>query len=300
LLGSGCAGLGEESDLAIPNANHLILVTGATGKQGGAALRAIREHGFPVRAMTRNPDKPAARTLAGEGVEVVRADFEDPDSLHTAVDGAYGVFAMTTPFEAGLDAEIAQGKALAEAASRSNVTHYVYTSVGAADRNTGIPHFETKFQVEQHIQGLGFAYWTILRPVFFMENWLWIKDQIDGGTLATPLSPGTRLEQIAVADIGVFAALAFEHPDHWNRKAVELAGDELSGTEQAAAFSHQIGKPVQYVQVPWADYEKRAGEDLAIMYRWFEEHGYKTDIDALRADHPSLMTFSTWVRNNWK
>ncbi len=282
------------------NANRLILVTGATGKQGGAAARAIRQRGFPVRAITRNPDKPAARALLGEGVEVVRGDFDDTDSLRRAVEDAYGVFAMTTPFEAGMEAEVMQGKALADAARRARITHYVYTSVGSANEHTGIPHFETKAQVERYVQDVGFPYWTILRPVFFMENWLWMKDQIEAGTLATPLRPATKLEQIAVADIGEFAALAFEHPEAWNRRAAQLAGDELSMTEQADAFSRRIGKPVRYLQVPWADYEKRAGEDLTIMYRWLDEHGYKTDIRALRAQHPRLRTFAEWAHENWK
>ena len=286
--------------MAQKHSNRLILVTGATGKQGGAALRSIRDRGFPVRAITRDPNKPAARALTDAKVEVVRGDFLDPGTLRAAMDGVYGVFAMTTPFEAGMEAEVTQGKALADAARRSQVTQYVYTSVGAADRKTGIPHFETKYQVEQYIQGLGFRYLTILRPVYFMENWLWTKDQIDGGTLASPLKPETKLEQIAVADIGAFAALAFEHPDHWNGRAVELAGDELSGSEQAAAFGRRTGKPVQYVQVPWDQYEKRAGDDLTIMYRWFEEHGFDTNIEALRAEYPGLTSFSKWANENWK
>lgn len=285
--------------MANSNSDRLILVTGATGKQGGAALRALRERGFSLRAMTRNPDKPGARALVGHGVEVVAGDLQNADSLRAAMDGVYGVFAMTTPFEAGMDAEVQQGKTLADAARRSGATHFVYTSVGAADRNTGIPHFETKFQVEQYIRGLGFPYLTILRPVYFMENWLWQKQAIDGGTLASPLKPETKLEQIAVADIGVFAALAFEHPDRYNGKAIELAGDELSGSEQAAVFGARIGKPVRYVQVPWDAFEKQAGDDLTIMYKWFESHGYQTDINALRAEHPGLTRFAKWVNENW-
>lgn len=285
--------------MANPKSNRLILITGATGKQGGSALRALSRHGFPVRAITRNPDKPAARALTNDGVEVVAADLQDKDSLRRALDGVYGVFAMTTPFEQGMEAEVAQGTTLADAARAAGVTHYVFSSVGAADRNTGIPHFESKFKVEEHVRGLGFPYFTILRPVYFMENWLWSKEQVEGGTLATPLSPETRLSQIAVSDIGAFAALAFEHRDHWNGKAVDIAGDELSGTEQAEAFSTRIGKPVKYVQIPWDEYEKSAGEDMTLMYKWFESVGYQTDFDARREEHPGLMRFSRWVNENW-
>jgi uncharacterized protein YbjT (DUF2867 family) len=280
------------------NSDRLILITGATGRQGGAALRALRDRGFPIRAMTRDPAKPAARALVGHGVEVVAGDLQNESSLRAAMDGVHGVFAMA-PFEAGMQAEIQQGKTLAGAARRSSVTHYVYTSVGAADRNTGIPHFESKYQVEQFIRGVGFPYLTILRPVYFMENWLWQKQQIDSGTLATPLKPETKLEQIAVSDIGVFAALAFEHPNRYNGKAIELGGDELSGTEQAAAFSARLGRPVQYVQVPWDAFEKQSGDDLTIMYKWFESDGYKTDMNALRAEHPGLTRFSKWLNEHW-
>lgn len=284
--------------MANSNSDRLILVSGATGKQGGAVLRHLRDRGFPVRAMSRNPDKPAARELAGAGVEITAGDFNNSESLRRAMDGVYGVFSMT-PFGVPKDEEIAQGKALAEAAQTSRVTHYVFTSVGGADKNTGIPHFDSKYEIELYVQRLGFPYLTILRPVFFMENWLWMKDQIESGHIYSPLSPGTKLAQIAVSDIGAFAALAFEHPDHWYRKAVELAGDELTGTQQAAAFSKKLGRQVEYTQVAWADYEKQAGHELAVMYKWFEEHGYQPDIAALKQEHSGLKTFGQWLNENW-
>jgi uncharacterized protein YbjT (DUF2867 family) len=281
------------------NSDRLILVTGATGKQGGAALRSLRERGFPVRAMTRNPEKPAARALAGEGVEVVAADFNDSESLRRAMDGVYGVFAMSTFFEQGIDAEIAQGKALADAAQTSRITHYVFTSVAAADQDTGIPHFDSKYQIELHVQRLGFPYMTILRPGFFMENWFWQKEGIDAGQLHFPLSPDRKLQQIAVSDIGVFAALAFGHPDEWYRKAVDIAGDELSGREAAAAFSTKLGRPVEYVQVPWDQFEQQSGHELTVMFRWFEEKGYSANLDVLRTEHGDLKTLARWLNENW-
>jgi uncharacterized protein YbjT (DUF2867 family) len=286
--------------VAKANSNRTILVTGATGKQGGAVLHKIRERGFPVRAMTRDPQKPAARALLGQGVEVVAGDFNNPESLRRAMDEVYGVFSMSTPYEQGAGAEVAQGKALADAAQTARVTHYVYTSVGSADQKTGIPHFDSKYEVELHVQRLGFPYLTILRPVFFMENWLGMKDQIEGGTLRSPLSPDTKLQQIAVADIAAFAALAFEHPDTWYRKAVDLAGDELSGTEQAGAFSTKLARPVEYQQVPWDQFEQKAGPELTTMYRWFEETGYHADINALREKHSGLRTFDRWLNENWR
>lgn len=271
--------------------DRLILVTGATGKQGGAALRHLRARGFSVRSFTRNPDKPEARALAGEGVEVFGGDLNDPESIRRAMDGVWGAYSVQASRTGG---EVRQGKLLADAALRSKLAHFVYSSVSAADRNTGIPHFDTKYEVEQHIRHLGIPA-TIIRPVFFMENWLGLRDSLHQGVLPQPLSPDRRLQMIAVDDIGAFVALAFEHPDHWRGRAFDLAGDEKSMTELAADFGRRLGREVRYQQVPWDEFEKRAGREYATMYRWFEEHGYTADIAAARREYPGLHTFERWL-----
>lgn len=273
------------------NSDRLILVTGATGKQGGAALRHLRARGFRVRAITRDPDKPQARELAGVGVEVVRGDLDDPASIRRAMDGAWGVYSVQASHSGN---EVAQGKAVADAAERSRINHLVYSSVGSADRNTGIPHFETKYEIEVHIRRLGIAH-TIIRPVFFMENWLGMKDSLHNGVLAQPLSPERKLQMIAVDDIAAFVTLAFEHPEHWRNRAFDLAGDELTMNDTAAAFSRKLGREVRYQQVPWDEFEKRAGREYTIMYRWFENHGYTSDIAAARAEYGNLHTFERWL-----
>jgi uncharacterized protein YbjT (DUF2867 family) len=283
--------------VATRNSDRLILVIGATGKQGGAALRHLRVRGFPVRAVTRDPDKPQARALTGEGIEVVRGDLDDMDSLRRAMDGVWGVYSVQA-YEQDRDAEVRQGKAIADAAQRSRVTRFVYSSAIAADRETGIPHIESKRRIEDHIRGLGIPY-TIFRPAFFMDNWLWMKDQINGGAVAYPLSPDRRLQMIAVDDIGAFVALAFEHSGHWRNRAFDLAGDDLSMNDIAAHFSRKIGREVRYVQVPWDEFEKQAGPDLTIMFRWIEEHGFDADIAAVRAEYERLTTFDAWLNKNW-
>ena len=123
------------------NAQRPVLVSGATGNQGGAVARNLLERGFEVRALTRDPDKPAARLLAERGAEVVRGDLEDRSSLDRALEGAYGAFSVQNFSEAGYDGEVRQGKALADAAKEAGVSHFVYSSVGSAYRNTGIPLF---------------------------------------------------------------------------------------------------------------------------------------------------------------
>jgi len=280
------------------NKNKLILVTGATGHQGGAALRHLREKGFACRALTRDPSKPQARTAVGHGVEVVRGDLEDQASLARALDGVYGVFAVQTPYESGVEAEIRQGINLADAATRSRISHLVYSSVASADQQTGIPHFDSKFRIEEHLRGTGMRL-TIVRPVFFMENWLGMRQAIDDGALALPLDPATRLQMIALDDIGGIVALAFEHPGKWPDHVFEIAGDELSMVDLAQAFSRAAGREVQYRQIPWGDFEKQSGKQVTLMYRWFQETGYHVDISAVRREYPNLTTFDRWLNTNW-
>jgi uncharacterized protein YbjT (DUF2867 family) len=280
--------------MAVRNEDRLILVTGATGQQGGATLRRLRQKGFAIRALTRNPDSTKAKQLAGQGVEVVKGDQKNEEELRRALDGVHGVFGVQTFFEEGVESEVEQGKRLVDLAQRAGVSHFVYTSVGSAHRNTGIPHFESKWKIEEHLRQSGLPH-TILRPVYFFENWNWLRAQIEQGVLPQPLSPDRKLAQIAVDDIGFFAAEAFEHRDKWLGRAIELAGDDLSMKQVAEGFSRVLAKPVQYVQVPWDEFEKQMGEELTIMYRWFEEIGYTIDLAELRSIHPDLMTFDRWL-----
>lgn len=281
------------------SSKRLILLTGATGHQGGAALRRLREKGFPVRALTRDPDKPAARALVGHGTEVIRGDLNDPVSLTRALDGVDGVYSVQTFAQQGVEGEIRQGINLAGAAKRLRVSHFVYSSVASADQKTGIPHFESKYHIEEHIRATGLRY-TFLRPVFFMENWLRMKDKIEQGTLALPLSPDKRMQMIAVDDIGAFVTMAFERPGHWQGRVMEIAGDELSMSELAQAFSRAAGREVRYVQVPWDQFEQQAGHAMAVMYRWYEDVGFHVDIPAVRQEYPNLMTFERWLHARWQ
>jgi uncharacterized protein YbjT (DUF2867 family) len=279
------------------NSKRTIVVTGATGKQGSAAFRHLKQRGFALRALVRNPEKAEVRELEGSRVEVLRGDFDDSESMERALDGADGAYSVQA-WQAGPETEIRQGIAFAEAANRQQVGHFVYSSVAAANQNTGIPHFESKGKIEERIRQIGMPY-TILRPVFFMENWLMMRDGIDRGTIMLPLSAQTRLQMIAVDDIGAFVALAFEHPGHWHNCAYELAGDDLSLTEVAAAFSRASGHEVRYQQISWDQFEQQAGREMTVMYRWFDEKGYSVDIGAVRQHYPELTSFNRWLEQNW-
>jgi uncharacterized protein YbjT (DUF2867 family) len=140
---------------------------------------------------------------------------------------------------------------------------------------------------------------TILRPVFFMENWLNMRKAIEGGALTLPLDPATRLQMIAVDDIGGIVAAAFEHPGKWQEQPFEIAGDELSMTGLAEALSRAVGQNVEYRQATWSDFEAQSGPEVATMYRWFQDVGYSADISAVRQDYPRLTSFDRWLNTNW-
>lgn len=279
------------------NKKKTIAVTGATGHQGGAVMHHLRERGFGVRALSRNPDDPKARRLIGPGVEVLRADLKDEATLMSALDGVEGIYSVQSR-EEGVEEEIRQGMNVANAAKRSRINHLVYSSVGSADQKTGIPHFDSKFRIEEHIRGTGLRY-TILRPVFFMENLLRMREQVEQGVLSFPLSPETRLQMIAVDDIGGVAAMAFERPGHWQGRAVELAGDERSMNELAADLGRMAGREVRYEQMPWDQFEQKIGPEETRMFRWFEETGYHADVSALRQEYPNLTSFEKWLHSKW-
>ena len=279
------------------NAQRLILVCGATGSQGGAVARSLLDRGFRVRALTRDTQKAEAQALAERGAELVQGDMDDRSSVDRALEGAHGVFSVQNFWEAGYDREVRQGKTVADAAKAAGVGHFVYSSVGSAHRQTGIAHFDSKWEVEEHVRGLGLPH-TVLRPVFFMQNWEMMRGPILGGTLPQPLDPGKPFQQVAVEDVGAFAAMAFGHPDEWIGREVELAGDERTMPEIAEAFGRVVGREVGYYQVPWDQFEEQMGEEYAVMYRWFNEVGYEADVEALRREHPGLIDFEGYLRGH--
>jgi uncharacterized protein YbjT (DUF2867 family) len=273
-----------------------ILVAGATGKQGGAVTRHLRARGFAVRALTRDPRAVKAQGLRVLGAELVRGDLTDRASLDAALDGVTGVFSVATPFEAGLEAEIAQGKTLGDAATAAGVRHYVYSSVGGADRDSKVPHFESKWEIENHLRSLGLPL-TVVRPVYFFENFVggWsMQPAGDGYSLAMPLSPTRGMQGIAADDIGGVVALAFADPGAWIGRELELAGDEHTPPGYARAMERALGVPVQYEQMTWEAIREQS-EDLYRMYEFFEREGYQADTHALREEYPALRTFDQWT-----
>lgn len=259
----------------------VILVTGATGQQGGAVARELLARGHRISAMTRTPHGERARELEALGATVVEGNLDNPASLRRALDGAWGVFAVQNTWEAGVEQEEQQGKRIAELARKGGVQHFVYTSVASAHRRTGIPHFENKWRVEETLRALNFPSHVIIRPVFFMENFLapGFKPGIDQGKLSVGIRPDTRLQMIAVTDIGKYGALAFEEHGKLNRREIDIAGDERTMPEAAETFSTAAGKTIVFEQVPIEDV-RAFSADFASMLEWFDRVGYNVDIRA--------------------
>jgi len=277
-----------------------VLVTGATGRQGGAVIRHLRGKGWKLRALTRNPKSAAAQELAKSGVEVVQGDLEDPASLERGLRGAYGVFSVQDFWAVGARREVQQGKNLADAAKKAGVQHFVYSSVGGAERNSGIDHWESKWEIEKHVRQLGLSA-TMLRPAAFMENYY--IDQVEigllKGKLLDPIRGDKPYQTIASDDIGAFAALAFERPQEFIGLELEIAGSELTNVEAAEVFSRVLGKPVRFRKLPMLAVRLFLGKEFYQMFRWFNEAGFRADIAGLRRRYPEvhLQTLEEWLRN---
>lgn len=276
--------------------NKTIFVTGVTGKQGGAAAHFLMKDGWKIKALTRDLSHVESSPLKDKGIEFVEGDLSDVNSFKHHLNGVYGVFSVQNFWEHGYEGEVKQGKNLANAAKDADVKHFVYSSVGSATRDTGLSHFESKREIEEYIKKINLPY-TILRPVFFMENLLYSRDQILDGKLVNAMEPDISLQMISVKDVGQFAAMAFLEPDVFMHKEIELAGDSITFPEIARLLTNVLGQPVEYIQLDMNAYEQVAGKEYALMVNWFNKVGYNADIDALKSLYDiELTSFDDWLR----
>ena len=275
-----------------------IAVAGATGAQGGAVVDALLEQGARVRALVRSTGSERARNLANRGAELVQIDAKDPASLNSALQGVDAFFFMTTPYGSqnpDIEGEIQQGVDFADAAAAAQVPHVVFSSVGGAERNSRVPHFESKRRVEEHLLGRGLSV-TIVRPVFFMDNFLSTAPTVENNELVLrlPVPDGIKLQTVAVRDIGVVAAAALLDPAGVP-PAIEIAGDELTGSEVAATFGAHVGMSARYEALPVEVLDGQ--DDLQKMFRWFADTpAYQADIAAVRRIDPDLWNLQAWLK----
>ena len=274
-----------------------VLVSGATGQQGGSVVRALLADGQKVIGITRNVDSPNAEALKKLGVEMVSVDFTDTNRAVELMKDVDAVFAMTTPFEAGLDKEVEQGKSMADAAARAGVQHFVFNSVGDANHKTGIPHFDSKYEVEEYLATLDLNY-TIVGPTYFMDNLMVFSlEGLKNGVLAMAMPSNVKLQQISVEDIGRFVAAVIREGKSMYGKRIDIAGDEITGEEAAAVLSKAIGKEIRYEGFS-PEVIRQQSEDLAIMYEWFIRTGYSTNMESMKG--LGFLSFETWAaKQDW-
>ena len=272
----------------------LILVTGASGQQGGAIARALLAQGATIRAASRNPAKLSA--LKEQGAEVVGMDFTDRASIDAALDGVSRAFLVSTPFEAGTDSETQQANAFVDAAKAAGLEFLLYSSVGGAERDSGVPHFESKWKAEEHIRSLGLKA-AFLRPVFFMENFgtPWFLPSIQGGTLMLPQGKDTKLQMVSLPTIGAMGAKILLNPDDFAGKGIELATDEISLTDAMALLSKASGKAIKFSPMPEEKAAEVLGDDFAKMFKWFDEGGYQADIEQPKGMGLPAPTFKDYL-----
>ncbi|MBB4685702.1 NmrA family NAD(P)-binding protein [Amycolatopsis jiangsuensis] len=292
-----------------------VLVTGATGKQGGATLRALREADVPVRALVRDPASDRARAVAALGAELVTGDLLDLDSVRRAAEGVRGVFSVQMPdlHDPEGDSEWVQGRNLIDAARAAGVRQFVHTSVSGAGEHREAPgwtegrwaamedYYETKTALQDRVREAGFEHWTLLKPAFFMENLLPPSPLLprgpEGGIL-TIINPHIELPFIAVADIGTAAAAAFASPERFDRVELDLAGELLPMTRVAEVLSEAFGVPLTAPDLTPEEALAAGMPEMGLAYAWHNEVGQPARPAHARAFGLPLTGFAEWAEAN--
>jgi uncharacterized protein YbjT (DUF2867 family) len=303
--------LTNEGNPSMSESDRAVLVTGATGSQGGAVARKLLEAGSAVRVLTRTTESHAAQELARLGAEVARGDWDDVDSLVAAMQGARGVFSVQRPDADNSDSERRHGRNLVAAARRAGVRHFLHTSVCEAGRHTEFPRWESgywyqkywtdKWDVEECVRGAGFERWTIFKPAFLMDNFAEPKaarmfPHLREGKVLTALTPGTRLQLIAADDVGAFCRAALADPERFDRRSIDLAAEAWTMAEIAEMLAAALRKSVVAEHV--SPKEARAAGIFPGWIRtqeWVNEVGYRADIPALAAYGIPLTSFQAWI-----
>lgn len=317
--------------------SRAILITGATGQQGGAVLNALiarQPSDFLLLAVTRNAQSPSAKRLAAKSpsVRLVEGDLNNvPGLVKSATKAAgtiplWGVYSVQVSMGSGvtLEGEVRQGKAMIDESIKAGIKHFVYSSVdrGGNERSwenpTPVPHFKTKHEIEHHLQNstaptnrtkdttnpktgsttTNTMGWTILRPAIFMDN---LAPGFAGKVFLTMLRDTMKekpLQWVATKDIGRFVADAFHNPDTWKNRATGLAGDELTFSQLSLAFQKVTGKPVGTTVGLLGKALKHGMPEMGKMVEWFKDEGYGADILENKRAVPDMMTMEAWLKES--
>jgi uncharacterized protein YbjT (DUF2867 family) len=275
-------------------------VTGATGKQGSATAHNLAENNCSVKALVRNASSPQSEKLKRANIELVNGDLDDSASYKIHLKNVDGAFAMFT-FMNGVKNEIAQGIAFIDVAKEMNVPFILYSSVIGADSGSGIPHWESKNLIEQHLKKSGIPY-TIIRPTYFLENFF-IPDvykRLKKGKMVTPVRKDQIFQFISTEDVGKISAHILMNKERYLGRTISLAADQMEMQNAATTFSDVLGKPVTYSQLPGLLTRIFLGSDLHKMFKYMNNNDvlFVKNIDQLKAQYPYLTSMKDWVSKN--
>ncbi|QIR36208.1 NmrA family NAD(P)-binding protein [Tolypothrix sp. PCC 7910] len=285
-----------------------ILLIGVTGGTGGNVVKGFLEQGITnLRAITRKIDlnRPSLAKLNDAGVELVAANLDDADFLTAAFTGVAAVYCHATSGDSSKadPQEVERAKQVARAAKQANIQHFVYNSAGGAERNSGIPHIEQKYQVEQILKAAGLPT-TMLRACLFMEEFWkkYTRPSILKGTFPFSIQPDNPLHLITTKDMGRVAAYVIQHPSQYIGREIELAGDVLTPKQMAEAFSQAQGIKVIHKETPAWIFLLLWQKELFNLIQWYRHQGYQADVQQLRKEFPGILTtFSEFLaETHWK
>lgn len=277
-------------------------MTGGTGNQGGAVTASLIKNGFKIKVLTRNPGSPRAQNLQKQLAELVKGDLNDLNTYRDHLKDVEGIFSVQT-FENGIDKEIKQGKDLADLAKEYGVKHFVYSSVSGADLKTGIPHFDSKLKIENHIKQIGLSY-TIIRPCSLYENFLLpqVKSRIEKGKLVSPVNRNKIQQFVSAMDIGKMCADVFLNPDKYSEKTITLAAEEMDMQQVANIFSLVLRREIKYQKLPMFVTRLVMGRDLYKMFKWINENNtvFIKDLSAFKKENANLTSLRQWIVLNFQ
>lgn len=277
--------------------NRTIVVTGATGLQGGAVARCLLRDGWQVRALTRNASSDKAKSLAALGAEVRQGDMEHAETLAPIFEGAHGVYSVQNNWGIGTEREIQQGKNVADAAKRAGVQHVVYGSAGVGRRDTGVPSWNSKIAVEDYMNSLNLPL-TVLIPMAFMELMTDPKYYPQASTwhlMPKLMGASRKVGWLSAGDLGEIAAKAFADPDQYIGKRLSLVSDAKSNDEARAQYTEVLGKKPPRFPMPVWLFKRFVGDDLLIMWRWLHDNDLDFDTSQTKATHPEALTVRDWL-----
>ncbi len=288
--------------------NKLVLVLGGTGNQGGSVARELLSHGYGVRILTRNPDSDAALSIKNAGAEVFRGDLSQPSSLEKAAAGVNAAFSVQFADAKDVTVEKRNAIAFVETISKAGVRQVVHTSVNGSNKFPRWDKYEShtkymnqKYEIEELFRNGGFDSWTILHPVYFFENFAqrfawFMNPELKDGVIFSAIKPEIRMDMNCSEDTAALARAAFNDPEGYNKKDIDLASDSLTMGEVAEILSRVKGKKVSSVYVSHEEAIKRGLHPGTVAsHDKMNDIGYQTDFEALKKYGIPLTSFETWA-----